>query len=114
MHLHECHTWAAQACRENAKVVRGTEVIRELFESPFPGARPYTRWVAAVQGRIDDLEYLSWELEKHACQIVDLKGTVVEAIDLFDKRRNRTVGILIAIYVPLAFATVSVVSVNIQ
>ena len=102
LHLLELHHWAAQACRGNMNV------LRPLFQSPIPLPAiqcVYSR-LNLSQRYLDDIEYLAGELELHAAQISNLKATISDQIDLFDKRRNRIVGMLIAIYVPLAFATV--------
>ena len=54
-----------------------------------------------------DFEYLARELDQQIERIQKLKTIIIEQTDATDKRRNRTLGVLIAIYVPLAFATVS-------
>jgi hypothetical protein len=36
-----------------------------------------------------------------------VKQLAIDQMELFDKRRNRIIGALVAVYVPLAFATVS-------
>lgn len=54
-----------------------------------------------------DFEYLARELDQQIERIQKLKTIIIEQTDAMDKRRNRTLGVLIAIYVPLAFATVS-------
>lgn len=59
---------------------------------------------------VDGFEYLAGEVDKHASQLVKLKQTIIEQIDLFDKQWNRVIGIFIAVYVPLAFTTVCISS----
>lgn len=103
MHLRECHNWAAQACRDNASE------LAVLFPRPLQQtARPQhaeRRQLLSESHRVD-LRYLADKIDKHAVQIGELKEVIIEQIELFDKRRNRTIGMFIAIYVPLAFATV--------
>jgi hypothetical protein len=41
-------------------------------------------------------------------QIEALKDTIISQVELFDKRRNKIIQMFVAVYVPLAFATVSV------
>lgn len=41
-------------------------------------------------------------------QIEALKEVIISQVELFDKRRNRIIQMFVAIYVPLAFATVRV------
>lgn len=96
MHLHECHKWAALACNRNV------DRISKLFASPLP----VQQHVHKAGLYVEDPRYLIGELDLHAEEIDRLKEGVVAQIDLFDKRRNRNIGIFIAIYVPLAFATV--------
>lgn len=96
MHLRECHEWAAKACERNVCV------ISKLFASPLP----VQQHVYRAQLYAEDLRYLIGELKVHAQEIDNLKEVIVAQIDLFDKRRNRNIGMFIAIYVPLAFATV--------
>lgn len=54
-----------------------------------------------------DFEYLALELDQQNERIQTLKALIIEQADSMEKRRNKTVGVFIAIYVPLAFATVS-------
>lgn len=98
MHLHECHQWAAKACDHNIRV------ISKFFASPLP----VQQHVYRSQLYVEDFRYLIGELKLHAQEIDKLKEVIVAQIDLSDKRRNRNIGMFIAIYVPLAFATVRV------
>ena len=97
MHLFECHQWAAKTCDRNV------HVISKLFASP----HPVQQHVQRSQRYIDDLRYLASELKLHAQEIEKLKGVIVAQNELSEKRRNRNIGMFIAIYVPLAFSTVS-------
>jgi hypothetical protein len=97
MHLFECHQWAAKACDRNV------HLISEVFAS----ALPVQQHVHRSQRCVDDFRYLASELNLHAQEIEKLKDVIVAQIDLFDKRRNRNIGMFIAMYVPLAFSTVS-------
>jgi hypothetical protein len=94
LHLRECHEWAAQACYRNILQ------ISALVQPHIPAQED-------LQKQINDLEYLAGEIESHIQQMDSLRETIVCQIDLFEKRRTRIVGMLIAVYVPLAFATVS-------
>lgn len=100
LHLRESHEWAAQACNRNADAIIG------LFRSPLPVTLCTHNRIQACQRHIDDFRYLATELENQANRVEDLRDVIVGQIELFDKRRNRTIGLLVAIYVPLAFATV--------
>jgi hypothetical protein len=100
MHLHECHQSAAQACLRNANL------LSALFRSPQPVQKDVLRWSEDSAQYVKDFQYLSDELERYAQGIVDLKETITFQLELFEKRRSRYVGIFIAAYVPLAFATV--------
>jgi hypothetical protein len=99
LHLRECHTWAAQACRKNSNLVSHLFHL-SCQQDQFKIEPSYT------EGCVEDLAYLAQELDKLVSQIDDLQNVITNQIELFDKRRNRTVGMFIAIYVPLAFATV--------
>lgn len=101
MHLRECHQRAAKACDRNARL------ISKLFVSPF---LPVQQHVHRSQLYVDDLRYLIHELDAHAQEMDKLKEVIVAQIDLSDKRRNRNIGVFIAMYVPLAFATVGICS----
>jgi hypothetical protein len=102
MHLRECHDWTAQACRRSATLTS------DLFLSDLPITQQVHNRRAATQIHVADLSYLATELENHAKNIDTLREGIVSQIELFDKRRNRNIGIFIALYVPLAFATVSI------
>lgn len=52
------------------------------------------------------LEVLSGRARETCQSYRKAEGNITDQIELFDKRRNRTIGMFIAIYVPLAFATV--------
>ena len=97
MHLRECHQWAAKACDRNARL------ISKPFVSP---CLPVQQHVHRSQLYVADLQYLVDELNTHAQEMDELKEIIVAQIDLSDKRRNRNIGMFIAMYVPLAFATV--------
>lgn len=56
-----------------------------------------------------DLGYLSDELKSSMKKVDDVKKLAVDQMEIFDKRRNKVIGTLIAVYVPLAFATVSAI-----
>jgi hypothetical protein len=99
LHLRECHSWSAEACRENAKVVSDTFHLNCQHTQCKIGP-------LRTQKYVNDFEYLALELEKLVEQIDKLREVITTQVELFDKRRNRTVGMFIAIYVPLAFATV--------
>lgn len=75
-----------------------------LCQSPIP----VTEEVYTAQIRADDFNYLADELEKHMRQIEALKEVITSQVELFDKRRNKIIQMFVAVYVPLAFATVSV------
>jgi hypothetical protein len=100
MHLLECHDWAAKACHRNAGLVS------KLFASPLPVQADVLQWSETSQKYVDDFRYLASEMESHAHKIEDLQEVIKALIDLSDRRRNRTIGGFIALYVPLAFATV--------
>lgn len=104
MHLLECHNLATIACRENALV------ISRLTPLPIPLSL-HDKW-KHLRNYVENFDYLAGEIEKHASKITELKQNVVEQIELFDKRRNRVVGVFVAIYVPLAFTTVCILSVQ--
>ncbi|KAM0723393.1 hypothetical protein Q7P37_000379 [Cladosporium fusiforme] len=99
LHFRECHDWAAGACRANAKIISG------LIDSPLPVPSHVSLFLEAFTGYIEDFEYLAEELDRHACQICDLKDAIIEQYELADKRRSRVIGLYVALYVPLAFAT---------
>lgn len=99
LHMQECHSLAAGACRENARVIS-----RLFLPLPMPLHMHVKSHVLLKS--IDDFNYLAGEFDKHAAQIVELKQSITEQIELFDKRRNRVIGLFVAIYVPLAFTTV--------
>jgi hypothetical protein len=95
LHLRECHEWAAQACHRNIIQISALVLPRIPAQEDLPK-------------QIDDLQYLAGQIESHIQQIDSLRDTIVCQVDLFEKRRTRIIGMLIAVYVPLAFATVSV------
>ena len=105
LHLRECHSWCANSCRLNALESRGISRKIEL---------PATEYLSGVQKSMQayhaDLTYLADQLDAHVIHINEIKQLVTEQMDLFDKRRSRIIGFLIAIYVPLAFTTVSTCS----
>jgi hypothetical protein len=102
VHLSECHDWVANACRRNAGTI--SEFFYTSKSPPSQSAQPD---VNELQNYVDDFEYLANELDKQILRIQTLKTRIIEQADLLDKRRNKLVGLLIAVYVPLAFATVS-------
>ncbi|KAM0715543.1 hypothetical protein Q7P37_009041 [Cladosporium fusiforme] len=102
LHMHECHDWAMQACRQNAGTI--SSIFLSLLPAPQTAQHLYGR-AQMSKRHTDDLMFLAFELEKHASHIFKLREVVSGQIDLLDKRRNRTIGMFIAIYVPLAFAT---------
>jgi hypothetical protein len=100
LHLRETHLWAAQACRRNS------DTLSDLFHL---GCQQDQCKIepSYTEGCVEDLAYLARELDKFIGQIDDLQDVITNQVELFDKRRNRTVGMFIAIYVPLVFATAS-------
>jgi hypothetical protein len=104
MHIRECHQWAAQACRQNATL------IQKLCSSEFPCTQDVHKRRLLAAMWVKDLLYLADELDLYARQVGELKSAVIGLIELFDKRRTRNIGFLIAVYVPMAFATVSMPS----
>ena len=98
LHIRECDDWAVQACCHNA------DVVAKRFHLDCEDGSPCKFDV--FQAQVDDIKYLSDEIKKHCDQIDVLIGVISNQVDLFDKRRNKTIGFFIAVYVPLAFATV--------
>lgn len=98
LHLQESHALGAKACRENALV------LSRLTPLPVPLSLEEKRRV--LRHYVDDFDHLARGLDKHARHVAEVKQNIIDQVELFDKRRNRVVGVLIAIYVPLAFTTV--------
>lgn len=99
LHIRECDDWAIQACCQNA------DVVTKRFHLDCEDGKPCK--FGEFQAQVNDIKYLSEQIEKHRDQIDVLVGVISNQVDLFDKRRNKTIGFFIAVYVPLAFATVS-------
>jgi hypothetical protein len=102
LHLRECHVSCAQACIDNAILARS---IRAKIELP---ACQYLDCISDdLQAHIIDLGYLADTLNKSIVHIDEVKRLAVNQMEIFDKRRNIIIGLLIAVYVPLTFTTVS-------
>lgn len=101
LHLSESHDWVAQACRRNVAT------ISAYFNSTLAPSQDVSNSLNDMEDFMVDFEYLARELDQQIERIQKLKTIIIEQTDATDKRRNRTLGVLIAIYVPLAFATVS-------
>lgn len=103
LHTQECNIYSAQACRENAAIAQKLVEDIEL---------PAVEKLYTIRGELQDLHmdlgYLAQQLDSSVVRIDRIKRLTIDQMDMFDKRRNRLVGILIAIYVPLAFATVRI------
>lgn len=102
LHLRESHCCCAKSCREAATTAQllcdrinlhPTQSLYDILD--------------ALQACKADLLYLADELEAGTTRIDEVKQLAIDQMELFDKRRNRIIGTLIAVYVPLAFATVS-------
>lgn len=99
LHFKECHSLAADACRANALVIS-----RLCHPLPVPY---HLLWKSETLRTYEaNFDYLAGELEKHAERILGLIQSISDQIELFDKRRNKVIGLFIAVYVPLAFITV--------
>jgi hypothetical protein len=98
LHIRECDDWALQACCQNM------ETIRQRFHLDCKEGEACR--FDAVQAHVDDIKYLSERIKKHREEIGALIEVISNQVDLFDKRRSKTIGFFIAVYVPLAFATV--------
>lgn len=102
LHLKECHFWCARACRTSAATAQ--RLHGEI-------ALPCSRYRYDLRGELHalnlDLDYLADELEKSILRVEEVKDLTMMQMELFEKRRSRIIGLLVAIYVPLAFATVS-------
>lgn len=83
-------------------------MITNLIRSPLPAPRHIVVNSERFTRCSEDFLHVAEELCAHIQHIKDLKTVIVEQIDLLDKRRNRLIGLLIAVYVPLAFGTVCV------
>jgi hypothetical protein len=60
----------------------------------------------SLQDLSSDLDYLAKILKEQIGRVDEVKQLASDQMEIFDKRRNRIIGLLIAVYVPLAFATV--------
>lgn len=102
LHLKECHLLCAEACRGNAAAARRISRDIEL---------PACLYLYAVRDELHalalDLEYLAETIDRSVVRIDEVMRLSIDQIEIFDKRRNRIIGTLIAAYVPLAFTTVS-------
>ncbi|EGP83945.1 uncharacterized protein MYCGRDRAFT_96380 [Zymoseptoria tritici IPO323] len=100
LHTQECHMSCAQACKKNAAKARSLFGDIEL---------PASQYMYTIRDHLHalavDIEYLADTLESDIAQIDQVKQLAIDQMDFFDKRRNRVIGVLIAVYVPLAFAT---------
>jgi hypothetical protein len=98
LHIRECDEWALRACSQNVETItkRFHLDCREGESCRFD----------AVQAHVDDIKYLSERIKPHSTEIGALIELISNQVDLFDKRRSKTIGFFIAVYVPLAFATV--------
>ncbi|SMY28563.1 unnamed protein product [Zymoseptoria tritici ST99CH_1A5] len=109
LHTQECHMSCAQACKKTAAKARSLFGDIEL---------PASQYMYTVKDHLHalavDIEYLADTLESDVAQIDRVKQLAIDQMELFDKRRNRVIGVLIAVYVPLAFATVSLSVVRVQ
>ncbi|SMR51078.1 unnamed protein product [Zymoseptoria tritici ST99CH_1E4] len=101
LHTQECHNYSARACRANAIIAKD---LGKEIELP-AACRVHYILHDDLQALHLDLNYLADRLDNSAIQIDRLKRLTMDQMDMFDKRRNRLIGILIAIYVPLAFTT---------
>lgn len=101
LHLSESHKRCAHACKSNADVAR--EYCNKIQSST-------STFSSSLHEKLDalskDLTYLAGELETGIKRIDTAKVFGAEQIVLFDSRRTRVIGLLVAIYVPLAFTTV--------
>ncbi|KAK6433118.1 hypothetical protein LTR95_010707 [Oleoguttula sp. CCFEE 5521] len=107
LHLKECHESHASASRQNAQTV--TELLHAV--SP-PGRDALDAWDDLL-ACVEDFEYLATEITVSIKGVSDLIELITAQVDLFDKRRSKVIGLLLAIYVPLAFAT-SLFGMNIE
>ncbi|SMR59344.1 unnamed protein product [Zymoseptoria tritici ST99CH_1E4] len=100
LHTQECHMSCAQACKKTAAKARSLFGDIEL---------PASQYMYTVKDHLHalavDIEYLADTLASDIAQIDRVKRLAIDQMELFDKRRNRVIGVLIAVYVPLAFAT---------
>ncbi|OQO10212.1 hypothetical protein B0A48_04569 [Cryoendolithus antarcticus] len=107
LHLKECHESHASAIRQNAQTM--TELLHAV--SP-PGRDALDAWDDLL-ACVEDFEYLAAETTVSIKGVSDLIELITAQVDLFDKRRSKVIGLLLAIYVPLAFAT-SLFGMNIE
>lgn len=98
LHVRECDDWTFQACWQNV------ETITKHFHLDCREGEACR--FDAFQAHVDDIKYLAKRIKKHSDEIGALIELISNQVDLFDKRRSKTIGFFIAVYVPLAFATV--------
>nr|OQO24686.1 hypothetical protein B0A51_08865 [Rachicladosporium sp. CCFEE 5018] len=98
-HLKECHESNASACRRNARKIH--DLLRAISPPHQNALSAWDELLACVQ----DFEYLAEEISDSTQPVVELVELITAQVDLFDKRRSKVIGLLLAIYVPMAFAT---------
>lgn len=103
LHLKECQILCAQACRDNAVAARRISDDIELPACLFLDAVHEELRALAL-----DLEYLADTIDKGVIRVDEVERLSADQMEIFDKRRNRIIGTLIAAYVPLAFTTVGI------
>jgi hypothetical protein len=92
LHLSEGHNWVAKACRRNAAT------ISEYFDPVLSPNQNASNSANDMEDFVVDFEYLAKELDQQTERIQKLKALIIEQADSMDKRRNKTLGVLIAIY----------------
>ncbi|SMR42476.1 unnamed protein product [Zymoseptoria tritici ST99CH_1E4] len=100
LHMRECHDQCVEACKDNVAIA-----LRLRDEIHLPEGPHLETIRNGLQALALDLGYLSDELKSSMKKVDDVKKLAVDQMEIFDKRRNKVIGTLIAVYVPLAFAT---------
>jgi len=105
LHLQECYRHAAQRCDENVQTV---EMLISCMHLPCLSEDVALYDYAQELGDCKlDLEYLATELRVKADAIDAVKKLVREQMDLDQNYKNAVIAVLVALYVPISFVSVS-------
>lgn len=104
-HLQECHIDIAEQCEQNIETLKAILLCLPL-PSPAADAASYEHLDDLDQCKID-LEYLASELRAKSEAITPVKRLIREQMDYSTAYRNTVIAVLVALYVPISFVSVS-------
>jgi hypothetical protein len=104
-HLQECHIETAQRCDKILVTLR-TLLARSMLPPTAADVEIY-KIMQELDDCAMDLESLSTQLRDKAAEIPRIKKIVREQMELVNNYRNTVIAILVALYVPISFVSVS-------